>query len=221
MLQQTIQHPHGISTFGTCVVRVDPDYATIEFTVMRVEPTPEDAARSVRGTSQALQRSIKASGVPERKIRTSHLELDALSDAGATRYRAEIRFNVTIDEVEAVDTIVVTALKSGANRVDDITYRTSRLREARAEARQGAFLAGLKKAEMYAEAAGVKVGRTIHIEELDPDDIAANLDEIDEFQTSGGINPGSIAVCAAVRVSFTLKGGQTAAATGQYISFDP
>lgn len=226
MLDQSIQNPHGISTFGTCVVRAEPDYATVDFAVFRVEEKPGQASDAVTATANKIRGFLSKSGVGDRKIRESNHVLNPwYTGSGDSRkligYRAEVAFNISVEDISKVDSILVGILDSGANEIFEVRYRTTRLREARAESRQGAFLAALKKAEMYAEAAGVKVGRTIHIEEVDAEQLMADLDEIDEFQTSGAINPSSIPVTAAVRVSFTIKGGKSAAATGQFVSFDP
>jgi len=44
-IQQALQTPFGISTFGSSIVRVDPDIASLKFTVSRLEQHPKEAFR--------------------------------------------------------------------------------------------------------------------------------------------------------------------------------
>ncbi len=215
-MEPTIQNPHGLSMFGSCVVYVDPDYCTVDFAVTRIAAKPDDAAKATSQAASAVAGFLKASQIEQRNFRQSRTEIH-IRDG---QYIAEIRFNLTIDNLDKVEAILVGVINAGANDVRKVRYRSNRLRDSRTEARQGAFLAALKKAEIMAEAAGVKVGRVIHVEELEVDDLEA-LEEGDDFQTSGAVNPNTIVVGAAVRVSFTIKGGKTAAATGQFVAFDP
>jgi uncharacterized protein YggE len=100
---------------------------------------------------------------------------------------------------------------AGAHVIDSVSYKTSRLRELRAEARKGAVEAALSKAEVYASAAGLDIGKALHIEDINPEEIAqrshmpdVDLAEHDEADAPGADGPGSIVVAAAVMVCFAL-----------------
>lgn len=220
-MTQVIQTPHGISTHGSCVVRVEADYATLDFRVAQYDANAATASSKVRAMASSIRGLLVKSSVEDRNIRPSRVELKASPDGKKIAYHAEIRFNVMIRDIERVEGVVAALAEAGIWHIESLRYRTSRLREARAEARQGAILAAIKKAELYTEAVGVGVGRVIHIEEVPESELTSAMDEFDEFQTSGTYNPSAIAVRAAVHMAFAIKGGKTSAATGQFVAFDP
>ncbi len=220
-MTQVIQTPHGISTHGSCVVRVEADYATLDFRVTQYDGNALAASSKARTMTSSVRGLLVKTGVEDRNIRPSRVELLAVNEGKKISYQAEIRFNVMVRDIERVEGVVAALAEAGVWHLDNLRYRTSRLREARAEARQGAILAAIKKAELYTEAVGVGVGRVIHIEEVPESELTADMDEFDEFQTSGTYNPSAIAVRAAVHMAFAIKGGTTSAATGQFVAFDP
>lgn len=220
-MPQVIQTPHGISTSGSCVVRVEPDYATLDFAIEQYDKAAATASTKVRSKASTIRGLLARLDVDERNIRVSRVHLSPIPDGKSVQFQSRIIFNVMVRDVDRVESVVSSLVESGVWRIDKLTYRTSRLREARAEARQGAILAAIKKAELYTEAVGVSVGRVIHIEEVPESELSGQIDEFDEFQTSGTYNPGSIPVRAAVHMAFAIKGGSTAAATGQFVAFDP
>lgn len=220
-MTQVIQTPHGISTHGSCVVRVEPDYATVDFRVSQYDGQAATASSKVRASGNAVRQLLMKSGIEERYIRPSRVELVVSHEGKKVGFQATLTFNVMVRDLDRVEAVVAGLVEAGAWQIDKLTYRTSRLREARAEARQGAILAAIKKAELYTEAVGVSVGRVIHIEEVPESELTPAMDEFDEFQTSGTHNPSAIPVRAAVHMAFAIKGGTTSAATGQFVAFDP
>jgi len=227
---QSIRQPHGVTTFGACVVRVDPDYATMNFSVVGLETKASAAVDAARTTASAIHGFLEKSGLDASARRNGPPRLTEAHEMvdGVRKfvgYRATIAFNITIEDLDRAQAIAVGVADGGAKDVEGLSYRTRRLRDARAEARQGAVLAAFKKAELYSEAAGVQLGRVLHIEDVGPDGLdefagGTDLSELDEFQTSGAYDPGRIAVHAGVVVSFGIKGaGVTAEVTGQYKTF--
>ena len=219
-MSQVVPYPNGVTTFGSCVVHIEPDFATLNLGVSKTAKRPEEAAGHVRSVAATLRGYFPRAGVES--TRSSRVRLVATPlDGPAEEFEATIQFNLTIKDLERVESVIVGAVGAGVNHLEPAILRSSRLREARAEARQGAFLAALKRAEQYAEAAGIKLGRVIHIEEVADEKLDGDLDELDEFDTSGAINPTSIAVRAAVHVAFSIKASKMAAATGTFPAFDP
>lgn len=219
-MDQAVPNPNGVTTFGSCVVHIEPDFATVDLAVSKTTQRPDEAANHVRQIATTLRGYFPRAGVES--VRASRLELLPIQENGKLLgFHAQVRFNLTIKDLERVDAVIVGGLNAGITDVHGVQFRSSRLREARSEARQGAFLASLKRAEQYAEAAGIKLGRVIHIEEVPEEGLQDHLDEFDEFYTSGAHNPSAIAVRAAVRVVFSIKASKMAAATGTFPAFEP
>lgn len=87
-----------------------------------------------------------------------------------------------------------------------------RLREVRSDARARAVQAARVKAEELARAAGARLGATLHIEDINADDLGrrSHYPDIDLAQhdeagpAAEAHSPGSITVAAAVMVCFAL-----------------
>lgn len=91
-----------------------------------------------------------------------------------------------------------------------MTFQTSRLAEVRAQSRHNAVAAARAKAELYAQAAGMRLGRVLHIEDVDPNVLRGGeghntrLAPPEEEGTPQTFDPAAIVVTAAVLLSFEL-----------------
>jgi uncharacterized protein YggE len=64
------------------------------------------------------------------------------------------------------------SLAAGANEIEAVEFDVRAKPELRAQARRQAVAAARRKAELYAEAAGVRVGAVLHIDDVDSDNPA-------------------------------------------------
>jgi len=216
---QSIHRPAGINVFGSCLIRVEPDYASLRFSVQRVAEHPKAAFEEARSASRAVRERLAAAGVSDSAVRTSNVSLDqAFEGYGESRraigYRAYMGFQVTLEPLDRLEETLISVVGAGANHIESVGYKTRRLRDLRASARKGAVEAARAKAEVYASAAGARVGPAVHIEDMNPEELTrrshmpdVDLTEHDESSSSGADNPGSIVVAAAVMACFTLLHG--------------
>lgn len=217
---QIIAQPHGVTVFGSAVVRVEPDLASLRFSVGAQNARPADAIKDARTQANSIGAFLQRSSVPTAAIKTSRVSLRETANTGSRAFYATIKFNVNIRELDRLENIVVGLVDSGVANLDEPLYQTTKLRDTRAEARQSAVLAAFKKAELYAEAAGVEIGRVLHIEEIDPRDIGSSdkfaQGDFEEFPNVGAYSPSALQIPAAAFVSFAIKGGGQPEITGQY-----
>ena len=209
--------------FGSAVVRVEPDSATLRFSVKSSNPKPGDAIAGARNQSSIVSNLLQRSGISAGGMKTSRvrlMETAAVTQTSNVAYTASIEFNVSVADLERLEGITIGLLDAGVTGLGEPHYQSSKLREARAEARQSAVLAAFKKAELYAEAAGVEIGRVLHIEEVDPSDLSDSESvawgDFEEFPNVGGYTPSALQFPAATFVSFAIKGGGQPEITGQY-----
>ncbi|HEV3437617.1 MAG TPA: SIMPL domain-containing protein, partial [Gemmata sp.] len=94
---------------------------------------------------------------------------------------------------------------------DAVEFRTTKLKEYRAEARRRAVAAGREKAENYCRAAGVTLGAVIGIEDISPEVLRGSGEghtsretTSDDTGSERALAPGSIVVGAAVSLVFTI-----------------
>ncbi|HEX8108765.1 MAG TPA: SIMPL domain-containing protein [Kofleriaceae bacterium] len=212
---QTIERPAGINVYGSQLVRVDPDFAILDFSVIATEATPALAFSKAREAAAAVRSFVGNSSIPDADVRTSQMSLEqAFEHQGGQRravgFTAKVGFQVVTEALGRVELLLAGVVDAGANQVDRVTFQTSRLREIRTEARRQAFARAKAKAELFALAAGVRLGHVLHVEDINPDQYGAHrhyqadVDMTDEDPERTATNPGSIVVNAAVMVCFAI-----------------
>lgn len=114
-----------------------------------------------------------------------------------------------MDRVEAT---ICGAVDAGANEIDNVDFQTRKLKEHRVTARQQAVAAAKRKAEVYAEAAGVSLDRILHIEDVNPEGLRGYSEahvvreiEADDEGPVSAFDPGAITVSAAVILSYSIR----------------
>ncbi len=216
-VNQSIQRALGVTVFGSTLMRVDPDYASLRFAVTRLAAKPKEAFDEARAGAERVREAIRKLGVGDRDVRASGLSL-AEEYAGYNQdrhmvgFRATIDFHVIVRDFAVTEPLLVAVVDAGADRVSSVHTKTTRLRELRKDARALAVAAARAKAEQYAAAAGVKLGAVVHIEDVNPDEMSrrSHLPDVDmaaEQAEAEAHNPGAISVAGAVMVTFAIVAG--------------
>jgi uncharacterized protein YggE len=212
-VSQAIKSPLGISVFGSALIRLAPDVASLRFSATRLQKTPAAAFKETRVAAQLVRRFLGDSGITD--VQASRITLSQQWNyAGGVRrsegYTARASFNVLLGDLERLEAILSGVVEAGANEVDEVAFQSRQLKEYRARARQLAALAARDKAEIYAAALGKGVGEVLHIEDVNPDQLrgqeghVVREPQLDEDGPARAFDPGSIAVGAAVVVVFAL-----------------
>jgi uncharacterized protein len=206
---------HGIRVFGSAVIRVSPDIATILVSVSRLEKKPEPAFAAARKAAQAVGEFLQRSGLQD--VGSSRITLSQESryingEQQFVGYAARIGFSVVLRNLEQVEQTLTGLIGAGANEVSSVTFQTSRLREVRADARRRAVAAAREKAELYCTAAGVAAGAVLAIEDVNPELVTGRNEGhvhqepfIDDTGTDvKAMDPAAIAIGAAVHVRYEI-----------------
>ena len=214
--QQAIPSPFGITVFGSAVSTVAPDVASIRCAVSRVEEKPDKAFAAARKGAQSVQVALGKLNVVDFGASRITLAQKFRFINGEQRfsgYEARITFRAQVPELERVEQIVSALVDAGANEIEQVAFETKRLKEIRAEARRLAVMAAKEKADNYCRAAGVALGRVLHIEDVNPDVLQASRGA-GHLHLVGGANhedegnafdPSTIQVNAAVIVAYALS----------------
>ncbi|HXC76838.1 MAG TPA: SIMPL domain-containing protein [Candidatus Acidoferrum sp.] len=216
-INQSITRPIGITVYGSHISRTEPDRAEIDIAVIRLAQTPAVAFDATAKSVKAVRAGLKTGGISDADVEVSLVTLTSAHEfSGGTSkfigYRSQVGFRFLVTRLETVERLLTSAVEAGANEVQRVRYQSSKLRELRAEARKHAVEAAKRKAQVYADAAGVRVGQVIHIEDVNPDAGSAGrghssepapADESDD-ETGGGLEAGSLVVSAAVMVTFNI-----------------
>ncbi len=213
---QSIDNPVGVNVYGSAVLRTEPDRAVAEIGIARVASTAKAAFSETGKAVEAVIRSVRRNRLSSDAVEVSRVVLTtAYEGFGQTQkfigYRARVTFRIMIDRLDGVERVLTDAVEAGANEVTGVKYLTSQLAELRAQARREAVVAARRKAEVYCGAAGVVLGRVLHIEDVNPDSmvhrggqVEASGPDIDDEVASGALTSGSLVVSAAVFVTWSI-----------------
>jgi len=211
----------GITCFGSSIIRVAPDFASLTIEVGVVDKKPKIAFSKTRETARKLNEFLQTWEKVDSRSSNISLREEQEHIGGSWKhvgYRASIRFHIVIKDINKVEEMLSGAVETGADRITSFMFGTSLLKEHRALARRNAVEAAIEKARNYCVAANVELGEVIRIEDVNPDftspyrESHVHNESTDLPESSQAIDPGSIAVNGAVQVTFKIvnKDGQGA-----------
>ena len=215
----TIKQPFGISVFGSGLIRVVPDIATLRVAVSAINEKPSLAFSEARQRAQAATGFLgRYSGL---EFGASRVRLAAEFRLTGTErrfvgYRARIGITVQLRQLEVLEEVTTGLIEAGANEIEAVDFQTSKLKQFRADARKMAIAAAREKADLYARAAAVRVGKVIHIQDVNPEVMRAlnpprghgATPANPEFDVEGGaqiFDPAAIDIQAAVLVAYGIE----------------
>lgn len=210
-----------ITVIGTSEVQVVPDLVDLQ---VGLETRGKDLKAAFSEQDARLKQIldvVRRSGIDSRDVQTSHVEIQPVymqrvyqaEESGMNLSHYEVRHSIglTLREPAKYDELLATLLQSGANRVFGVTFRNSRQRQHRDQAREMAMIAAREKATLMAEKLGQHIGKVFTIEEEESpmfvsaanSEAAAPMGQTEA--TESGLALGQITFRARVKVSFELK----------------
>jgi uncharacterized protein len=160
-----------LTVTGEGTVAAAPDAAVIRLGVSSTGKTARAASDANAREMTVVLAAIKESGVADRDIQTTSLSLQPQYDpskTGAARlvgFQANNQVTVKIRDVNRLPAVLDRAIAGGANEMSGIEFVVSEQRKLLDKARTEAITDARHKAELYATAAGMKVGRVMSISE--------------------------------------------------------
>jgi uncharacterized protein YggE len=120
-------------------------------------------------------------------------------------YQCRAAFAVESGALDDVAALLVDVV-AGATEIEGVDFDVIAKHELRAEARRKAVAAARAKADLYAEAAGVRVGVVVHVEDVDPEQPGASRyrSHADAATTAQDLAPGHVVVSAAVILGYAV-----------------
>jgi len=148
-----------------------PDRATVSAGVVQQGKTAREAMVGNATLMTAVFDELKAAGIPKSDITTSQLSLQPQYDYTDRRkptikgYEARNTVTVKSDDIEQVGPMLDALVRAGVNNINRVTFSVKDPKNALDEARKDAIREAKEKAEGMAEAAGVKLGPILSINE--------------------------------------------------------
>lgn len=197
-----------VTVTGEATVAIAPDAAVIRIGVSSQEKTAREASDTNARQMTAVLAAIKDSGIAERDIQTSRLSLQPQYDpnksgtARLTGFQATNQVTVKIRDIDKLAIVLDRAIASGANEMSGIEFVVSEQSKMLDQARDEAIADARRKAELYAKAAGAKLGNVVSISEEGPAPQPRPMQALRAGAVP--ISPGEQTLRAIVSVSYEL-----------------
>jgi uncharacterized protein YggE len=153
-------------------VKAAPDLVRVRFKIVRLEQTPSRSFAQASDAVRVVREVLRRHGLADRAIENSRLGLKSLWSYGADRkflgYRCQASFSVDPTHLDDVQQLLIDVAAAGANEIDGVDFDVTGKPDLRAEARRQAVDAARRKAALYAEAAGARLGPAVHIDDVGP-----------------------------------------------------
>jgi uncharacterized protein YggE len=160
-----------VTVTGEATVSVAPDMVVIRIGVSSQGKTAREANDANAKQMTAVMAAIKDAGIAERDMQTSRLSLQPQYDpnrnapARLLGFQVSNQLTIKIRDLAKVPGILDRAIGAGANEMSGIEFAVSEQSKLLDQARGEAIADAHRKAELYARAAGAKVGPVMEIAE--------------------------------------------------------
>jgi hypothetical protein len=198
-----------VTVTGEATVAVAPDAAVIRIGVTSQNKTAREASEANAKQMTAVLAAIKDTGIADRDVQTSRLSLQPQYDpnksgtAHLTGFQATNQVTVRIRDIDKLPVFLDRAIAAGANEMSGIEFVISEQSKLLDRARDDAIADARRKAELYAQAAGSKLGPVVSITE---EGSAAQPRPMQAMRAGAvPIAPGEQTLRATVTVSYELK----------------
>lgn len=148
---------------ATGEVRLAPDMASISTGVQTEAATAQEAMAQNRARMTQVIAALRRQGIEERYIQTSALNLNAVYDYPQNEqprlrgYQASNQVTVQVHDLDNLGRAIDAVVASGANQINGVTFGLRDPRAAEDQARRAAVQALQARAQLYAEATGMRL----------------------------------------------------------------
>ncbi len=153
-------------------VSVEPDAAQIQTGVTTQAPTAREAMTANNATMAKLIAELKEIGIPAGNIQTSSINVQPRYQnhrdgrpATLTGYIVSNDVTIETDDLDNLGDILDRIVSLGATQMRGLNFLVLDSETLKDEARKNAIANARRRAELYASAAGAKVGKVVHISE--------------------------------------------------------
>ena len=213
--QEAREEARRITVTGYGEAAAAPDMARISAAVVAQGRTAQAA---MAANAQAMSRvfdQLREAGIADRDIQTSSLSLSPQyrrfgpGETGAPEiigYEARNQVSLRLREIAALGPALDRLVASGVNQFHGVSFDIADRAPRLAAARRAAVADARAKAELYAEAAGVALGRVIRISELgDGGPVYAGAMALRESVAATPIAGGETVISAQVTLVYELR----------------
>jgi uncharacterized protein YggE len=212
-IQTTIMQP-TVDVMGQGIVKVVPDEVTINVQVENKGQNPKELKQKNDLIINDVLAFIKSMKIADKQVQTEYVKLNKNYDYQTKTYSyvANQSISIYLKDLELYESLMNGLLERGINRIDGISFSTSKIKELKSQARIKAMQNAKMKAEEYTKVLNQSIGKAVSISEFSntnypgPVNRKAMMISSDasamEQQT---ISVGEIEVVTKINVSFLLN----------------
>lgn len=228
----TTYHPNSIQPETTLDISANakvkraPDIAYITAGVSEEAETAVAAMAAQAKAMTSMMEALKSAGIADKDMQTSNISLNPVHDyveetdpAGRRSgkqvlrgYSASNQLTVKVTDLDSLGETLDSLVAAGGNSFSGLNFALEDAGEARDEARRKAVADATARAELYADAVGMRVARIVSISETGGfDPMPAPMGRMMAMNESADmsstpISGGEISYSATVNIRFELTG---------------
>lgn len=161
--------PPAVTVTGEATASVAPDRAVVRAGVVSQGKTAREAMSANTKQMTTVLAALKEAGIADADVQTSRVNLEQLRDNSrppqVTGFQASNQVTVQLRDIGKVGEVLDKLVSAGTNSVSGFDFIVSDPSKALDKVRTDAIADARRKAEIYAKAAGVTLGKPIAIVE--------------------------------------------------------
>ncbi len=205
-----------VAVQGEGSVTTVPDQAHINTGVTTKADTARQALDANNAAMGRLMAALKKADIDEKDIRTSNFSVSPWYEPYIRNkprviggYQASNQVRVRVRDLSKLGPVLDAVVTAGSNRVNGVQFSVGKPETLMDEARRKAVADAKRRATLYAEAAGAKLGRVVSINEQAAHFPRPHLVQAEALMRSQAdsvpVAPGTQKVSATVSVRFELE----------------
>lgn len=157
-----------VTVMGEGTVKVVPDEVSIQVSVETQGKKALDVKTENDKAVDAVVQYLKNQGIASKDVQTQQVRLNKNYDYNTKVYSYNATQSITIllKDISTYDKIIAGLMDSGINRIDGISFGSSKMEALKSEARQNAIRDAKMKATEYSGVLNQTVGKAVQITEL-------------------------------------------------------
>jgi uncharacterized protein YggE len=163
----------SITVVGSDEVSAPPDTAELLVGVVTQAPAASKALKENNQAVQKLFATLKGLGIADKDMQTSNFNIVPQNKRGPqgqiepeiVGYQVNNQLHVKVRELPKLGDVLDLVVTDGANSIHGVNFSVDKPKDLQDQARQKAVADARRKAELYAKATGVKVGKVLLIQE--------------------------------------------------------
>ena len=206
-----IEPKPSVDVRGEGVVNVVPDQVTITARVEHSGTNPKEVKKMIDRTVNEVFQFLKQAGIDSKYVKTEYLNLTKNYDykTKTYNYAANQTISIKLKDLSKYESVMNGLLETGINRIDGISFSSSKEAQLQSEARIKAIQNAKQKATEYASVLGQSIGKALQISEFQnvatPRPMMRSTMAMDASSEGQTMSPGEMEIRVVVNVSFELN----------------